>query len=98
MEVSSHGLDQGRLAGVTLAVACVTNVRRDHLDFHGTLATYQAAKGRLFGQLRDGGVAVTYTRDGELPPRRYGWLGSSEASPQSPSPAPKDPFTPFWRR
>jgi len=58
LEVSSHALAQRRTAGFEFDVACVTNVRRDHLDFHGTLANYKAAKARIFDQLRDGGVAV----------------------------------------
>jgi len=58
LEISSHALAQRRTAGFDLDVACVTNVRRDHLDFHGTIANYKAAKARLFSQLRDGGVAV----------------------------------------
>ncbi|MCE9554289.1 MAG: UDP-N-acetylmuramoyl-L-alanyl-D-glutamate--2,6-diaminopimelate ligase [Planctomycetes bacterium] len=58
LEVSSHALAQRRTAGFEIDVACVTNVRRDHLDFHGTLANYKAAKARLFSQLREGGVAV----------------------------------------
>jgi UDP-N-acetylmuramoyl-L-alanyl-D-glutamate--2,6-diaminopimelate ligase len=48
MEVSSHALDQGRVAGITFAVAIFTNLTRDHLDYHGTLAAYGAAKRRLF--------------------------------------------------
>ncbi len=48
MEVSSHALDQGRLAGVRLPLAAFTNLTRDHLDYHGTMAAYGAAKERLF--------------------------------------------------
>ena len=48
MEVSSHGLDQHRLAGVEFDVALLTNVSRDHLDYHGTMRRYRAAKARLF--------------------------------------------------
>ena len=47
MEVSSHGLDQGRVNGVAFDVALFTNLTRDHLDYHGTLAAYGAAKARL---------------------------------------------------
>ena len=48
MEVSSHGLDQGRLNGVQFDVAVFTNLTRDHLDYHGDMATYAAAKKKLF--------------------------------------------------
>ena len=49
MEVSSHALDQERLAGVRLHIAAFTNLTRDHLDYHGTMQAYAAAKQRLFG-------------------------------------------------
>jgi UDP-N-acetylmuramoyl-L-alanyl-D-glutamate--2,6-diaminopimelate ligase len=48
MEVSSHALDQGRIAGVRLHTAAFTNLTRDHLDYHGTMAAYGRAKRRLF--------------------------------------------------
>jgi UDP-N-acetylmuramoyl-L-alanyl-D-glutamate--2,6-diaminopimelate ligase len=48
MEVSSHGLDQGRVNGVAFDVALFTNLTRDHLDYHPTMAAYGAAKARLF--------------------------------------------------
>ncbi|MCC6134553.1 MAG: UDP-N-acetylmuramoyl-L-alanyl-D-glutamate--2,6-diaminopimelate ligase [Candidatus Contendobacter sp.] len=48
MEVSSHALDQGRVNGVAFAVAALTHLSRDHLDYHGTVEAYAAAKRRLF--------------------------------------------------
>jgi UDP-N-acetylmuramoyl-L-alanyl-D-glutamate--2,6-diaminopimelate ligase len=48
MEVSSHGLDQGRVNGVAFAAALFTNFSRDHLDYHGTMERYGAAKAKLF--------------------------------------------------
>lgn len=48
MEVSSHALDQGRVEGVRFDTAILTNLSRDHLDYHGDLAAYAAAKRRLF--------------------------------------------------
>jgi UDP-N-acetylmuramoyl-L-alanyl-D-glutamate--2,6-diaminopimelate ligase len=47
-EVSSHALDQGRAAGVNFDVAIFTNLTRDHLDYHGTMDNYFAAKRLLF--------------------------------------------------
>ncbi len=48
MEVSSHGLHQGRVAGIRFDIAVFTNLTRDHLDYHGTMEAYAAAKFRLF--------------------------------------------------
>ena len=48
MEVSSHALDQGRADGVHFDVAVFTNLSRDHLDYHGDMDAYGAAKARLF--------------------------------------------------
>lgn len=48
MEVSSHALVQGRVNGVEFNVAVLTNLSRDHLDYHGDMASYASAKSRLF--------------------------------------------------
>ncbi|MBT8048808.1 MAG: UDP-N-acetylmuramoyl-L-alanyl-D-glutamate--2,6-diaminopimelate ligase [Xanthomonadales bacterium] len=48
MEVSSHALDQGRCNDVAFDAAVLTNLSRDHLDYHGTMEAYAAAKRRLF--------------------------------------------------
>jgi UDP-N-acetylmuramoyl-L-alanyl-D-glutamate--2,6-diaminopimelate ligase len=48
MEVSSHGLDQGRVAGIKYDAAIFTNLTRDHLDYHGTMQAYAEAKYALF--------------------------------------------------
>lgn len=48
MEVSSIGLDQGRVNGACFDVAIFTNLSRDHLDYHGTMEAYAAAKAQLF--------------------------------------------------
>ncbi len=59
MEASSHGLDQFRLDGVRLRAAAFTNLTRDHLDYHGTMEAYQAAKAGLFERvLASDGLAV----------------------------------------
>jgi UDP-N-acetylmuramoyl-L-alanyl-D-glutamate--2,6-diaminopimelate ligase len=48
MEVSSHALDQARVGAVRFRTAAFTNLTRDHLDYHGTMENYGAAKTRLF--------------------------------------------------
>ena len=53
MEVSSHALEQHRVDGTHFAAVCFTNLSHDHLDYHGTMNAYFAAKARLF----DGGFA-----------------------------------------
>jgi UDP-N-acetylmuramoyl-L-alanyl-D-glutamate--2,6-diaminopimelate ligase len=59
MEASSHGLDQRRLDGVRVTAAAFTNLTRDHLDYHHTMAAYRSAKLRLFDTLlAPGGLAV----------------------------------------
>jgi len=59
IEASSHGLAQFRLDGVAVAAAAFTNLTRDHLDYHGDMAAYRAAKQRLFTDLlKTGGAAV----------------------------------------
>lgn len=51
VEVSSHGIVQHRVDGVTFALAILTNITREHLDFHGTMENYVASKARLFSAL-----------------------------------------------
>ncbi|MEM7237571.1 MAG: UDP-N-acetylmuramoyl-L-alanyl-D-glutamate--2,6-diaminopimelate ligase, partial [Pseudomonadota bacterium] len=64
MEASSHGLVQHRLDGVRLRAAGLSNITRDHMDYHETHADYVAAKLRLFGAvLPPGGVAVLNADD-----------------------------------
>jgi UDP-N-acetylmuramoyl-L-alanyl-D-glutamate--2,6-diaminopimelate ligase len=61
MEASSHGLDQFRLDGVRLAAGAFTNLTRDHLDYHGTLDAYRAAKLRLFAELVPEGAPAVFS-------------------------------------
>ncbi len=64
LEVSSHALAQERVAGMRFQVAGFTNLTRDHLDYHGDMDAYFAAKRRLFTEhLAPGGTAVVNARD-----------------------------------
>ncbi len=59
LEASSHGLAQHRLDGVNIAAGALTNLSRDHLDYHASFEDYLAAKLRLFGEvMTPGGTAV----------------------------------------
>ena len=66
MEASSHGIDQRRLDGVRLSAAGFTNLTRDHLDYHGTMAAYRAAKLRLFDTLLPEGAPAIAMADMEV--------------------------------
>jgi len=63
MEASSHGLEQFRLDGVRVQAAGFTNMSRDHLDYHGTMRAYLAAKLRLFSQVIEGGGTAVINAD-----------------------------------
>ncbi len=63
IEVSSHALDQHRVAGVKIAAAGFTNLTQDHLDYHGTMENYAASKARLFELLNADTVAVVNAED-----------------------------------
>lgn len=63
MEISSHALALDRVYGLDVDVAVFTNLSRDHLDFHGTLENYQAAKCALFTGLRADARAVINNDD-----------------------------------
>lgn len=63
MEVSSHALHQGRVAALRFDVGIFTNLTGDHLDYHGTMEEYGAAKARLFEMLPESGTAVINAED-----------------------------------
>ncbi|MCB9378688.1 MAG: UDP-N-acetylmuramoyl-L-alanyl-D-glutamate--2,6-diaminopimelate ligase [Holophagales bacterium] len=63
MEVSSHALAQGRVAGMVFRAAVFTNLTRDHFDFHADLEEYFATKASLFDQLAPGGGAAVSADD-----------------------------------
>lgn len=63
LEVSSHALDQQRVAGIRFDTACLTCVQRDHLDYHPSLEHYWQTKARLFDHLAPEGLAVINADD-----------------------------------
>lgn len=63
LEVSSHGLEQGRVQSVDFDVAIFTNLTHDHLDFHGNMENYFQAKKKLFVLLKKTGLAVVNIDD-----------------------------------
>ncbi len=63
MEVSSHGVAQHRIAGLTFAGGIFTNLTHDHLDYHGTFAEYLRAKKRFFDALPHNAFALTNIDD-----------------------------------
>jgi UDP-N-acetylmuramoyl-L-alanyl-D-glutamate--2,6-diaminopimelate ligase len=87
LEASSHALDQHRLDGVRFNAVVFTNLSQDHLDYHGTLEAYRAAKLRLVDLLASDGVAVVNAADsawdGIATPSmvRFAVIGSEGTSP-----------------
>ncbi len=65
LEASSHGIDQRRLDGVTLKAAAFTNLSQDHLDYHGDMIAYRAAKLRLFETLLPRGRTAVLNADSD---------------------------------
>lgn len=65
LEASSHGIDQRRLDGVKLAAAGFLNLTQDHLDYHGTMGVYRAAKLRLFEILLSRGRTAVLNADSD---------------------------------
>jgi len=92
MEVSSHALELGRVFGLRFHTAVFTNLTRDHLDFHGTMEAYFAAKQRLFASWDDAGhgpapLFAVLNRDDEYarrltlnPKTEIIWYGSGPES------------------
>lgn len=66
LEVSSHALEQGRVEGVQFATAAWTNLSRDHLDYHLTMAAYATAKSKLFRQLLKTGTPAFVNADDDF--------------------------------
>ncbi|MCI5050811.1 MAG: UDP-N-acetylmuramoyl-L-alanyl-D-glutamate--2,6-diaminopimelate ligase [Candidatus Pacebacteria bacterium] len=63
LEATSIGLDQHRLAGLDIDIAMFTNLADDHLDYHGTMNKYAEAKKKLFDNLKESALAITYNDD-----------------------------------
>ncbi|WP_066732439.1 UDP-N-acetylmuramoyl-L-alanyl-D-glutamate--2,6-diaminopimelate ligase [Cupriavidus sp. D384] len=80
MEVSSHGLEQGRVAGTGFGVAVLTNLTQDHLDYHGTMAEYEAAKAMLFQW--DGLRTAVINRDDAMGGRLLAGNAAAVSAPQ----------------
>ncbi len=88
MEASSHALEQGRCADIAFAAAVFTNLSRDHLDYHGNMERYAAAKRRLFTDCQPGFAVINADDEfgrsliaelaGTLEVMSYGTNGSSE--------------------
>ena len=82
VEASSHGLLQGRLLGITPAVAAITNVSMEHLDYHGSMDQYIAAKGILFRSMKGLGTKVLNADDRTF--AAYSSIPSTTTIPYSP--------------
>jgi UDP-N-acetylmuramoyl-L-alanyl-D-glutamate--2,6-diaminopimelate ligase len=86
MEASSHALDQKRTAGIDFDVAVFTNLSGDHLDYHGTMERYLAAKCEMFAAMSADAVAIVNRDDAageamaEATSARVVWYGLSEAA------------------
>lgn len=76
VEVSSHGLVQGRASFLWPGIAAVTNVTPEHLDYHGSYEQYIGDKGKLLGMLRGKGAKVLNGKDHSYP--RYSRIPSRE--------------------
>lgn len=81
LETSSHALDQHRVWGVKYEVAVITNVTREHLDYHGTIESYRKAKRKLFEMVAGNKGTIVVNLDMEKPQdfldleyvKRYGY-------------------------
>ena len=86
MEVSSHALELKRVAGFSFDTAVYTNLSQDHLDFHGTMDAYAAAKRKIFGQSREAWInaddewASFMEQASPCPIRHFGLNRSAELS------------------
>jgi len=80
LEASSHGIDQRRLDGVHLSAAGFLNLTQDHLDYHGTMGVYRAAKLRLFETLLPRGATAVLNADSDAYPA---FAGAAVAAGQS---------------
>ncbi|MBC8172050.1 MAG: UDP-N-acetylmuramoyl-L-alanyl-D-glutamate--2,6-diaminopimelate ligase, partial [Anaerolineae bacterium] len=87
LEMTSHGLAQGRLNGVDLDVAVMTNVTHEHLDYHGTWENYRNAKGIMFDMLatsaRKAGVQAPKFKEGDAPELTIPKIGVVNADEKS---------------
>jgi UDP-N-acetylmuramoyl-L-alanyl-D-glutamate--2,6-diaminopimelate ligase len=87
LETTSHGLAQQRVTGCEFDIAVITNITHEHLDVHGSLEAYRAAKGLLFqslGSAADKGIpkAAILNRDDSSYPYLRAWIEQSAAATQ----------------
>ena len=97
MEASSHALDQHRLDGLCFSAALFTNFTRDHLDYHGSMQAYFAAKAMLLDLLTDDGHVITNADDpawADLPATPHHRLRFSAAATVADVYARRTEFTP----
>jgi len=90
LEVSSHALDQSRVESIAFDVVVYTSFSRDHLDYHGSMSAYFAAKARLIGLLKPHGVAVVNAAEPAwralpTPPRLLTFHAAVPGDPQPPA-------------
>ena len=67
MEVSSHAMDQARVGALKFDACAFTNLTGDHLDYHQTIEHYANSKSKLFGLLKDDGIAIINVDDSSAP-------------------------------
>ena len=58
IEASSHGIDQNRIGGLSISIAAITSLSRDHLDYHLSYKNYKMAKLKLFSKVSKNGLAI----------------------------------------
>lgn len=63
IEVSSHALEQEKIAGISFDAICLTNIRRDHIDYHGTIENYRRTKMKIFDYAKKDAIVICNVDD-----------------------------------